>query len=156
MRIHLVAVGRKPPAWVTAGYEEYARRLPRDCPLLLNEIPTARRGRGADVVALVRSEGEHMLQKIPCRARVIALDERGQAWSTRELADRLDKWRLEGRDVALLVGGPDGLAPACMERAEASWSLSRLTLPHFLVRVLVAEQIYRAWSLNAGHPYHRN
>ncbi|HHH35237.1 MAG TPA: 23S rRNA (pseudouridine(1915)-N(3))-methyltransferase RlmH [Gammaproteobacteria bacterium] len=155
MRIELVAVGRRPPAWVAAGYQEYARRLPRDCALFLREIPAARRERGADVAALVRREGERMLERIPPRARVIALDERGQAWTTRQLASRLQDWRLGGQDIALLVGGPDGLAPACMDRAEASWSLSPLTLPHFLVRVLVAEQIYRAWSLNAGHPYHR-
>ncbi len=155
MRIHLLAVGRRPPAWVTSGFEEYARRLPRDCSLQLTEIPPARRVKGASPAALSHREGEALLRAVPARAVVIALDEHGELWNTRELAGRLAGWQQDGQTVALLVGGPDGLAPACLERAAARWSLSRLTLPHQLVRIVVAEQIYRAWSLLAGHPYHR-
>lgn len=156
MRIHLIAVGRKPPAWVVEAFQEYARRLPRECALTLTEIAAGRRGKGADLPGLVAAEGARMLRAVPEGATVIALDERGEGWSTRRLAAQLAQWQMTGGPVALLVGGPDGLAPACLERAERTWSLSPLTLPHPLVRVLVAEQLYRAWSLNAGHPYHRD
>ena len=97
-----------------------------------------------------------MLDALPRGAWVIALDEEGEAWNTRRLASEMQDWMRQGRDVALLVGGPDGLAPACRERAGQAWSLSPLTLPHALVRIVVAEQIYRAWSLNSNHPYHRD
>ncbi len=143
------------PDWVKAGYAEYAERLPRECALLLNEIPASKRGRNAAVAPIIRDEGERLLAAIPTGCRVIALDERGQEWSTTELAERLAGWLQEGGDVSLLVGGPDGLDAACRARADGVWSLSRLTLPHPLVRVVVAEQLYRAWSLLHHHPYHR-
>ncbi len=155
MRIHLIAVGCKPPAWVAAGFQEYARRLPRECALALTEVVPVPRRKGVAAERARREEGRRLLQAVPTGAHLIALDERGAAWSTRELARRLERWRLEGRPVALLVGGADGLDGTCLERAETCWSLSPLTLPHYLVRVLVAEQLYRAWSLGAGHPYHR-
>lgn len=143
------------PEWIEKGYTEYARRLPRECALRLLEIPPGQRGSHADVARIVRAEGERLLAAVPAGSRVIALDERGQEWSTMELAGRLSGWLGEGRDVSLLVGGPDGLDAACRARADPLWSLSRLTLPHPLVRVVVAEQIYRAWSLLHNHPYHR-
>ncbi|NIR30047.1 MAG: 23S rRNA (pseudouridine(1915)-N(3))-methyltransferase RlmH [Gammaproteobacteria bacterium] len=155
MRIHLLAVGRRMPRWVHAGYDDYARRLPPECSLLLVEIPPARRTRTGEARRALAREGELLLRAIPDAARVVALDERGAGWRTRELAHRLSHWMQEGRDLALLVGGPDGLAPACLERADARWSLSPLTLPHGLARIIVAEQIYRAWSLLHRHPYHR-
>ena len=155
MKIHLLAVGTRMPDWVKAGYAEYAERLPRECALLLNEIPASKRGRNAAVAPIIRDEGERLLAAIPTGCRVIALDERGQEWSTTELAERLAGWLQEGGDVSLLVGGPDGLDAACRARADGVWSLSRLTLPHPLVRVVVAEQLYRAWSLLHHHPYHR-
>jgi 23S rRNA (pseudouridine1915-N3)-methyltransferase len=155
VKIHLIAVGERMQRWVEEGYTEYAVRLPPACTLHLVEIPTGRRAKGADIERLVRQEGERVLAAVPGGATVWALDERGQAWSTRELAGRLAIWLQEGRDLALLVGGPEGLAPACRARAEGLWSLSPLTLPHPLVRVVVAEQIYRAWTLLTGHPYHR-
>ncbi len=155
MKIHLLAVGTRMPEWVEKGYAEYAGRLPRECTLHLLEIPAGKRGSHADLARLVRVEGERLLAAIPVGSRLIALDERGQPWSTVELAAQLAGWQREGRDVSLLVGGPDGLDAACRERAERLWSLSRLTLPHPLVRVVVAEQIYRAWSLLHNHPYHR-
>ncbi|MFO1425056.1 MAG: 23S rRNA (pseudouridine(1915)-N(3))-methyltransferase RlmH [Candidatus Competibacteraceae bacterium] len=155
MKIHLLAVGVRMPEWVEKGYAEYAGRLPRECALRLLEIPPGRRGSHADVARIVHAEGERLLAAVPAGSRVIALDERGQQWSTVELAGRLAGWLGEGRDVSLLVGGPDGLDADCRARADALWSLSRLTLPHPLVRVVVAEQIYRAWSLLRNHPYHR-
>ncbi len=155
MRISLIAVGTRMPAWVTQGYAEYARRLPADCALRLVEIPAGKRGKGADIARITQQEGEKMLAALPKRARVVALDVKGRPWSTEILSQELDAWRHDGRDVALLVGGPEGLAPECMARAEQRWSLSNLTLPHPLVRIVVAEQLYRAWSILHNHPYHR-
>jgi 23S rRNA (pseudouridine1915-N3)-methyltransferase len=155
VRIQLIAIGTRMPAWVSAGFLEYAKRMPPECPLEVVEIPLQKRGKGADIARLLRREGERMLAAIPGGSRVLALDGRGRQWNTEELATELDRWLAGGRDLALLVGGPEGLAPACRQRAERLWSLSALTLPHPLVRVLVAEQIYRAWSIRSGHPYHR-
>ena len=155
MKIHLLAVGARMPDWVEKGYAEYAGRLPRECALHLLEIPAGKRGSHANLARTIRAEGERLLAAVPAGSRLIALDERGQEWNTMELAEQLSHWLREGRDVSLLVGGPDGLDVACRERAERLWSLSRLTLPHPLVRVVVAEQIYRAWSLLHNHPYHR-
>lgn len=155
MQIHLLAVGTRMPDWVTQGYEEFAKRLPPECRLRLVEIPAGKRGKGADLNRLIKEEGERMLAAIPKGARVIALDVQGDAWATAQLAQRLDEWRHDGRDIALLVGGPDGLAPPCLERAAERWSLSKLTFPHPLVRIVIAEQLYRAWSILQNHPYHR-
>ncbi len=143
------------PDWVKAGYQEYAVRLPRECALNLIEIPAGKRGSNADLPRIIRTEGERLLAAIPSGSCVIALDERGREWSTAELAERLAGWLPEGRDLSLLIGGPDGLDAPCRDRAEHLWSLSRLTLPHPLVRIVVAEQLYRAWSLLHHHPYHR-
>ena len=155
MRIRLIAVGTRMPAWVETGYAEYAKRLPRECRLELVEIAPGRRGKGADLARALREEGERMLAAVPQGAQAVALDVQGRPWSTEALAGRLRQWMDDGRDRALLVGGPEGLSEQCRGAAELSWSLSALTLPHPLVRILVAEQIYRAWSLLAGHPYHR-
>ena len=155
MKIHLLAIGARMPDWIEKGYAEYAGRLPRECALHLLEIPAGKRGSHADLARLIRAEGERLLAAAPTGWRRIALDERGQEWNTVELAEQLSGWLQEGRDVSLLIGGPDGLDAACRARADSLWSLSRLTLPHPLVRVVVAEQIYRAWSLLHNHPYHR-
>lgn len=155
MRIHLIAVGQRMPRWVTAGFAEYASRLPPECALELREIPAERRGKNPDIRRILAREGERMLAAVPKGALVVALDVKGRAWSTEDLADRLQSWLGEGRDVVLLVGGPDGLDATCLNRAEQRWSLSALTFPHPLVRVILAEQLYRAWSIGAGHPYHR-
>ena len=155
MHIHLVAVGNRMPGWVTDGYEEYAKRLPRECELVLKEIAPAKRGKNADIVRLREDEGERMLAALPRDIHVVALDLGGKDWSTPDLSQNLDRWLANGRDVALLVGGPDVLAPTCLQRAQQTWCLSRLTFPHPIVRVIVAEQIYRAWSLLQNHPYHR-
>ena len=143
------------PRWVSEGYAEYAKRVPRECSLHLTEIPAGRRGKRSDAQRVVTQEGERMLKAIPRDSRVIAMDVGGSRWSTEELAARLDSWLSGGRDVSLLVGGPDGLSPSCLDRADGTWSLSPLTFPHPLVRVVLAEQIYRAWTLLKGHPYHR-
>jgi 23S rRNA (pseudouridine1915-N3)-methyltransferase len=156
MRIHLIAVGTRMPSWVTAGYSEYARRLPRECSLQLIEIPVSKRRKSLPAARAMQEEGQQMLAAIPADCLVITLDVTGRNWSTEVLAERLQDWMAEGHDVALLVGGPDGLAPDCLARADLSWSLSALTFPHALVRIIVAEQLYRAWSINAGHPYHRS
>ena len=155
MRIHLLSVGRRMPAWVQAGYEEYAKRLPLECALRLVEIEPGHRGKGASPELARREEGRRLLAALPKGGQVIALDERGKSWSTAELSRELAGWLAEGRDLALLVGGPEGLDPSCRDRAERLWSLSPLTFPHPLVRVILAEQLYRAWSLVSGHPYHR-
>ncbi|MER2528808.1 MAG: 23S rRNA (pseudouridine(1915)-N(3))-methyltransferase RlmH [Candidatus Competibacter denitrificans] len=155
MKVHLLAVGTRMPGWIKAGYTEYAERLPPECALHLVEIPTGKRGPKADISRAVREEGERLLAAMPGGSCLVALDERGQQWSTLELAAQLTGWLRDGRDVSLLVGGPDGLDAPCRARAERHWSLSRLTLPHPLVRVLIAEQLYRAWSLLHNHPYHR-
>ena len=155
MQIHLIAVGSKMPAWVTQGYQEFARRMPAECRLNLIEIAAGKRGKNADVVRLTQEEGEKMLAAIPKGAYVIAMEVGGKDWSTEQLSGQLDNWLHGGCDVVLLVGGPEGLAPACRARADQLWSLSPLTFPHPLVRVVLAEQLYRAWSLLKGHPYHR-
>jgi 23S rRNA (pseudouridine1915-N3)-methyltransferase len=155
MIIHLISVGNKMPRWVQEGYQEYAKRLPSECALNLIEIAPGHRGKSADVKRTVREEGERMLKAIPKGCRIVALDVGGKAWSTEQLSAQLGEWMAAGPDIALLVGGPEGLAEACLRQADGRWSLSPLTLPHPLVRVVVAEQLYRAWSLLRNHPYHR-
>ena len=156
MDINLIAVGTRMPSWVNEGYQEYARRLPRECCLKLTEIPLGQRTRSTAVERAVSEEGKRMLAATAPRQRVIAMDVEGRCWSTGQLAEALASWLQDGRDVSLLVGGPDGLSNTCLERAEQRWSLSALTLPHPLVRVLLAEQLYRAWTVINNHPYHRS
>ncbi len=155
MRIQLIAVGTKMPGWVEQGYQEFARRFPADMPLHLNEIPAGKRGKNADIKRILKKEGELTLSAIPKGNRIISLEVNGQNWDTPKLAQQMHAWKMDGRDVSLLIGGPEGLAPECISVAEQKWSLSALTLPHPLVRILVAESLYRAWSVNQNHPYHR-
>lgn len=155
MRVSLVAVGTRMPDWVEAGVAEYRKRLPPEIDFDIREIALAKRGKNADISRAIAQEGEAMLSAIPARDRVIALDVKGKSYSTEQFAALLAEWQMSGDNVSLLVGGPDGLAGACLERAQTRWSLSALTLPHPLVRVLVAEQLYRAWTINNNHPYHR-
>lgn len=152
-RLRLVAVGTRMPAWVQTGFEEYRKRMPREFALELREIALSRRG--ADTARGIEEEGAAQLAAVSSEELVVALEVDGQAWSTEELAGHMRAWREEGRRVAFLVGGPDGLSGACRERASLRWSLSRLTLPHPLVRIVVMEQLYRAWSILVAHPYHR-
>ena len=155
MRIRLIAVGQKMPSWVTDGYNEYARRLPAGFSLELCEIPLNKRTKNADVQRFRTREGEHMLSAIGKGDRVIALEVKGREWSTEQLADKLGQWHDNGENVSLLVGGPEGMLPDISNRADVKWSLSPLTLPHPMVRILVAEQLYRSWSILNNHPYHR-
>lgn len=155
MKIRLIAVGQKMPAWVTAGYAEYAGRMPPESRLELVEIPLAQRAKSQPVERAVDQEGERLLNALAADERLLALDVRGRAWSTESLSDELSNWMRDGRDVALAIGGPDGLSANVLARAERRWSLSPLTLPHPLVRVIVAEQMYRAVSILRNHPYHR-
>lgn len=139
---------------MTQGFGEYARRLPKDCRLELSELAAGDRRNGRGVAHWQEEEAQRLLQATG-GARLVALDLEGRPWSTADLATRLEDWRMEGGDVAFVVGGPDGLAPRLLDAASARWSLSPLTLPHALVRIVVAEQLYRAWTLMTGHPYHR-
>ena len=156
MRIHLIAVGTRMPSWVVEGYQEYAKRLPRECRLQLTEVPLCKRHKSLTAALAKQQEGKAMLTALPKDCTVIALDVTGKSWGTEDLARYLGDWLGSGRDVALLVGGPDGLSQSCLDRADQRWSLSALTYPHSLVRIVLAEQLYRAWTLNTGHPYHRS
>lgn len=155
MRLRILAIGTKMPDWVESGCNEYLKRLPPELRIEVVELPLGKRGKGADIQRAILREGEAMLKAIGERDQVIALEVQGKSWSTGDLAVNLQHWQGSGDNVSLLVGGPDGLAATCLARADSRWSLSPLTLPHPLVRVLLAEQLYRAWSINAGHPYHR-
>lgn len=155
MRIRLIAVGRKMPKWVISAYEDYAARLPRECRLELVEIAPGIRKQASDAARAIAAEDERMTRAIGRDEHVIALDVDARAWSTQALADDLRDWMADGRDRAILVGGPDGLGQASRQRADSRRSLSALTLPHPLVRVIVAEQLFRAHSMLIGHPYHR-
>ena len=155
MRIHLIAVGTRMPSWVEQGYREFSKRMPRECSLQLIEIPLVKRSKSQAAERARYAEGQSILAAIPADCHVVALDVKGKSWSTEDLASRLQGWMASGRELALLVGGPDGLSPVCLERADQLWSLSAMTFPHALVRVIIAEQLYRAWTITTGHPYHR-
>lgn len=155
MRIRIIAVGTKMPAWVETGYAEYAKRMPRDCVVELVELPLAQRGKNTDIARAMEKEGEEMLAAIGKGEQVIALDVKGKPWSTEQLAEHMANWRMSGNNYCLLIGGPDGLAPQRLAQAHVRWSLSALTLPHPLVRIVVIEQLYRACSILQNHPYHK-
>lgn len=155
MKLQLIAVGTKMPNWVTVGFQEYKGRFPSDMPLELIEIPAGKRGKNADIDRILYKEGESMLSHCGRNDHIITLDIPGKMWTTSELATQLERWKQTGKNIALLVGGPEGLAPHCKSMADQCWSLSPLTLPHPLVRILVAESLYRAYSLTCNHPYHR-
>ena len=143
------------PTWVTEGFQDYAKRLPRECELVLREIAPGKRGKNADLARIREEEGERILASLSRDDQVIALEVGGKPWDTVQLSNQVKDWMRDGRRIALMVGGPEGLSDACRARANQLWSLSPLTLPHPIVRIIVAEQIYRAWSLINNHPYHR-
>ena len=143
------------PAWVQQGYAEYAKRLPKELLPRLVELNLGARGKGSAVKDAIEQEGQQMMAAIPASHHVVALDVQGASWTTPELSRQMEGWRMAGKDVSLLIGGPDGLAQSCLARAQQRWSLSPLTLPHPLVRVLLIEQLYRAWTILQNHPYHK-
>ncbi len=143
MKIRLITIGHKAPGWLQEGYQDYIKRLPASCALELIEIPAEKRPE------------EKMLASIKADNHVVALDVKGKCWSTEQLAEKLQGWLQSGKNIDLLVGGADGLSPECLAKAQEKWSLSTLTFPHMLVRLIVAEQIYRAHSILQNHPYHR-
>lgn len=175
MKIRLIAVGQRPPEWVSKGFTDYARRFPREMPLDLVEVAPAVRRSAKSVRTGAKSvrtsaeparrnlpedrvrelEAERLLGQVGDREWVVALDERGKSWTTLQMAEKLDDWRMQGRDVAFLIGGADGLDEVCRARADHVLALSVMTFPHALVRILLAEQLYRAWTVLSGHPYHR-
>jgi 23S rRNA (pseudouridine1915-N3)-methyltransferase len=155
MRTRLISVGERMPAWVAEGFAEYRKRLSRELPLDLVEIPLGNRGKSRDPVRAMSDEGQAVLAALSKDTHIVALDGRGKTWSSEQLAEQLAAWRMQGRDLAILIGGPDGHAAEVLERAHQRWSLGPLTLPHMLVRLVVAEQLYRAATMLAGHPYHR-
>jgi 23S rRNA (pseudouridine1915-N3)-methyltransferase len=155
MQLRIVTIGTRMPGWVEQGCAEYRKRLPRELRLQWVELPLGQRRKNACPQRAIDAENDAMLGQIPAASQVIALDQRGQGWTTEQLASQLRDWQMDARDICLLIGGPDGLGQGCKQRADKTWSLSALTLPHALVRVLLVEQLYRAWSLNQGHPYHR-
>jgi len=155
LRLSLLTASNRQPDWVDDGAADYAKRLRGRCTLEIKTLPLARRTASTPVERAIADEGERLLAAVPAGAHVVALDERGKPWSTKDLAAKLDGWMRVGAPVFFLVGGPDGLAPACVARASDRWALSPLTLPHGLAKVIVAEALYRAWSLLEHHPYHR-
>jgi len=155
MRARLIAVGERMPGWVAEGFAEYRKRLSHELPLELIELRPGSRGKGRDDARAIQDEGAALLAALPRDSHVIALDGRGKPWSSEQLAGQLAQWRMAGRDLAFLIGGPDGHAPEVLARAEQCWSLGPLTLPHMLVRLVLAEQLYRATTIAVGHPYHR-
>ncbi|MGJ4728419.1 23S rRNA (pseudouridine(1915)-N(3))-methyltransferase RlmH [Luteimonas sp. SDU101] len=156
MKARLVAVGERAPAWVAEGFAEYRKRLSHWLPLELVEVEPGVRGKGRDAARAMQDEGARVLAAIPRNSLVVVLDGRGRAHSSEQLGQRLEHWRGQGRDLAFLIGGPEGHAADVLARADEHWSLGPLTLPHMLARLVLAEQLYRAASLLANHPYHRS
>lgn len=154
MKINILAIGTKMPAWVETGCDEYRKRLPRDF-VSLKELPLARRSKSTSLANVIESETQTLLSAVPTSNRVLALDKSGQSWSTEKLANNIGQWQLQGQSIAMLIGGPDGLTRECVKQADMVWSLSALTLPHPIVRIVLYEQLYRAWSYLNNHPYHK-
>lgn len=155
VKIKVISVAGKMPAWVTEGVADYEKRLPREFKLEWLTLPLATRRKDRSTDQLKKEEGDAILRQVKEADTVVALDVRGKRASSEKLSEMLQGWQAARADLAILIGGPDGLDRACLERANALLSLSELTLPHALVRVVLAEQLYRAWSISVGHPYHR-
>ena len=155
LRLSLLTASNRQPAWVDDGAADYAKRLRGRCTLEIKTLPLARRTASTPVERAIADEGDRLLAAIPSGAHVVALDEDGKLWSTKDLAAKLAAWMRVGAPVFFLIGGPDGLSLDCAKRANERWCLSPLTLPHGLAKVVAAEALYRAWSLLENHPYHR-
>lgn len=155
MRIFIVALGDRMPDWVTQGCTEYLKRIGSELPVELIEVSPEKRGKGADIPRLMDKESKRVLAQIPANSIVVALDIQGQSWSTEDLAKRLEQWQQDGRHVCFLIGGPEGMSKEVLAAADVRVSFSAMTFPHPLVRVLLAEQLYRAYSILNHHPYHK-
>lgn len=155
MQLLLLAVGQRLPAWADEATADFAKRFPPDLPLQLKTVKAEARSTGKTAAQMMAAEAQRLQEATPRGARRVVLDERGERLTSAQLAERLERWKLDGRDVVLYMGGPDGLAPELRAAAEERLRLSDLTLPHALARVLLVEGLYRAWSITAGHPYHR-
>ena len=155
MHIRLLAVGDRQPAWVDEAFNTYTARFPREWRFRLDTVGTAKRAKGQPATRAIETEGDLLLAKLAPDEQVVLLDEKGTQLNSKKLATRLSVWQSDGRNLSLIIGGPDGVSAACRERADFTWALSELTLPHGLARVFLAEALYRAWSLQNGHPYHR-
>jgi len=156
MKLKLLAVGTRMPSWVEAGSHEYSKRMPPELRIETIEIALGARGKNQPASKAIEKESQALLKAIAPQDLVVALDVIGRSLSTEQLASKLADWQMDGRDICLVIGGPDGLSKECLARADMRWSLSDLTLPHPLVRIVLMEQMYRAWSINANHPYHRS
>ena len=155
MKARLIATGERAPSWVAQGFAEYQKRLSHWLPLELVEVEPGLRGKGRDAQRAIEDEGRRVLAALPRNAHVVALEVSGRAHSSEQLAQRMEHWRGQGRDLVFLIGGPEGHAPDVLAVADETWTLGPLTLPHMLARLLVAEQLYRACAMLANHPYHR-
>ncbi len=155
MHIRLLVVGDRQPSWVDEAFGKYSERLPREWKFRLDVIPTVRRNKNDKSRQAMEAEGELILGKLGQSEQVVLLDECGRQLTSKALAGKLSDWQIDGRDLCFVIGGPDGVSDSCKRRADFTWSLSQLTLPHGLARVLFSEQLYRAHSLQTGHPYHR-
>ncbi|GJG93579.1 23S rRNA (pseudouridine(1915)-N(3))-methyltransferase RlmH [Cupriavidus pauculus] len=158
MQLVIVAVGHKMPAWIESGFAEYAKRMPPELRIELREVKPEARSSSNNAATVMQREAariDAVLGSLSKQLRIVALDERGKDWTTIQLSEQLTGWQRDGGDVAFLIGGADGLDPALKARAQTLIRLSSLTLPHGMVRVLLAEQLYRAWSVTQNHPYHR-
>lgn len=155
MKYHLIAVGTRMPSWVTTGMNEYSKRLPKETPLILHEVAAAKRSKTVTVEQCKQRESDAICQRLNPQAYMVLLDVAGKPWSTEDLAQQIQTWQHAGEDIHFVIGGADGVSQACQQRADRRWSLSPLTLPHPLVRIILAEQLYRAVSILQQHPYHR-
>ena len=156
MKLKLLAVGTRMPSWVETGCTEYGKRMPPELRIETVEIALGARGKNQPASKAIEKESQALLKVIGDQDFVVALDVLGRSMSTEKLAENLADWQMNGRDICLLIGGPDGLSSECLSRANMRWSLSDLTMPHPLVRIVLMEQLYRAWTINANHPYHRS
>jgi len=155
MKIHLIAIGKKMPDWINSGYTEFSKRMPPELQINLIEITPSIRNKTTPIEKNIKEEGERIKSAIPTNSILIVLDEKGKNFSSIDLSRKMENWLPMGQDIALIIGGADGIDPEIKQQADEKWSLSSFTLPHALVRVVVAEQLYRAWSILKGHPYHR-
>jgi 23S rRNA (pseudouridine1915-N3)-methyltransferase len=155
LKVHLIAVGKKMPEWINTGYAEFSKRMPPELQINLIEITPSTRNKSTPIQKNIKEEGARIQSAIPTNSKLIVLDEKGKNFSSIDLSKKIEGWLPMGQDISIVIGGADGIDPEIKQQADEKWSLSSFTLPHALVRVVIAEQLYRAWSILQGHPYHR-